>query len=787
MSSDEGSNTIEVPERVFAFGEEPVGIRVTPYHKPCAIRRIFNALEADEVEFIRRTQFGKFVDIAELPSFSGRFGRHIISRQLKVTNRHQAWFLFAGNPVRFSLREYSLVTGLNCNKYLPHSKKRTARNINEKPYWGELFGSLKDVTVKEVIQTRIKYACLALLASVILPTTHSPRISHDHTEKIKDLGEFLAFPWVRVGFEMLMSSIKERNVISLSQNTIALKGFVLSLQLVMIEAVPALTEVVRDGSSSGSKGDFGVDEEIDDEERRGKKTISPAHARDTDTEAKAQVVPIIRSDNVSIGNESELDWSDEEEDTKVGNLMKLIKIQHPFTNDLFKGGVTKVDVIRMREEANVEAVVRKTKKQKTTPHVSPETVDFDYIAAVFRAAVKEDINRLQREIMSLRESLTVFQSTLMATVLDTCETIKFEIASLKKQCIPPTLPIGGGSTGAPVEPQAQSAKTTTTTNAERERSVVDAEVTIMSALHFAAEVTNQNASPEKVNEIADTDPKSMAPSDNVDQVSGHVFDAPNDETEDSGLICENPTFSLGLSQEDRHHDVMMPSDAVLGTGDIDTEADHIVNEFDMEVSQIVDRNCLLSAKVVDVLMHHTRSVYKSQASASQAVFLDTKFVAQLSRYSFAFPASMCETVFPKTSTTLAEHYYFPFNLDKTHWVGICADTASWSIIVLDCNITLRSDALMTREVKKIAAMFPYLIRQAGKVGSSKDTKSMTVERPRSVPQNTAQYDSALTVVLLIQAHAVAGVEVCKCITPDVLDGEAERMVVKMYEDNFGPL
>nr|VDD11732.1 unnamed protein product [Brassica rapa] len=38
-----------------------------------------------------------------------------------------------------------------------------------------------------------------------------------------------------------MSSIKERKEVSLSQNTIALKGFVLSLQLVMVEAIPALT------------------------------------------------------------------------------------------------------------------------------------------------------------------------------------------------------------------------------------------------------------------------------------------------------------------------------------------------------------------------------------------------------------------------------------------------------------------------------------------------------------------------------------------------------------------
>lgn len=286
-----------IPERMFAFGEEPVGVRVTPYHKAFAIRKILRALDEDEIAFLRRSPFGKLVEIAEKPSFSGRFGRYIISRQLKVKKKHEVWFLFAGKPIRFSLREFAIVTGLNCGKFPPRLKKKAKRDINEKPYWGELFGSLKEVTVDYVIrmlkkrsvtakETRIKYAFLALLSSVVLPTTHTPKILYEHAEKIKDLDAFLAYPWGRVSFDLLVSSIKERNEVSLSQNTIALKGFVLALQLVMIEAVPALTGAVHDGGSSGSEGDFADDEELDDEERNGKRSISPGHARDTDCAGK---------------------------------------------------------------------------------------------------------------------------------------------------------------------------------------------------------------------------------------------------------------------------------------------------------------------------------------------------------------------------------------------------------------------------------------------------------------------------------------------------------------------
>ena len=130
--------SLPIPERVFAFGEEPVGVSVTPYHKPFAISKILCALEDDEVDVLRRSPFGKLVEIAEKPTFSGRFGRYIISRQLKVRKKHEAWFLFAGKPIRFSLWEFTLVTGLNCGPYPPDAEKRQ-RNISTRNLIGVSF------------------------------------------------------------------------------------------------------------------------------------------------------------------------------------------------------------------------------------------------------------------------------------------------------------------------------------------------------------------------------------------------------------------------------------------------------------------------------------------------------------------------------------------------------------------------------------------------------------------------------------------------------------------------
>lgn len=47
-----------IPDMMFAAGEEPVGVRVLTYQSSSALKRIFNALDEDEVDIIRRSSFG---------------------------------------------------------------------------------------------------------------------------------------------------------------------------------------------------------------------------------------------------------------------------------------------------------------------------------------------------------------------------------------------------------------------------------------------------------------------------------------------------------------------------------------------------------------------------------------------------------------------------------------------------------------------------------------------------------------------------------------------------------
>ena len=81
--------------------------------------------------------------------------------------------MYAGTPIRFSLREFHLVTGLACGQYLAVQKKKGTAG-KEIPFYSTLFGLESDVTVARVItmlkkkvpddpSLRIRYAVLAFV------------------------------------------------------------------------------------------------------------------------------------------------------------------------------------------------------------------------------------------------------------------------------------------------------------------------------------------------------------------------------------------------------------------------------------------------------------------------------------------------------------------------------------------------------------------------------------------------------------------------------------------------
>nr|VDD26027.1 unnamed protein product [Brassica oleracea] len=255
------------------------------------------------------------------------------------------------------------------------------------------------------------------------------KMMKEHAELLGDLDEFLSFPWGRVAFDMLMSSIKKRDEISLSQNTIALKGFALALQLVIVEDVPALTEVVQDSpsSSESESDDDGIEYPV---RKAKKKTLSSAHAREVDKKPEVVVKSIIPQDPQRPVDESVFVWTDEVFDKKVENLVKLICDNFVFAKDMFKGGVTKAEVDKMREKSKVVGKKKKT-RAKETQNVEP---DEDKIVSIVLAILKPELKRLDGNLSAglasmkeLASSSLQYKDYMLATVSEMMKQMKSDI------------------------------------------------------------------------------------------------------------------------------------------------------------------------------------------------------------------------------------------------------------------------------------------------------------------------------------------------------------------------
>lgn len=168
---------------------------------------------------------------------------------------------------------------------------------------------------------------------------------------------------------------------------------------------------------------------------------------------------------------------------------------------------------------------------------------------------------------------------------------------------------------------------------------------------------------------------------------------------------------------------------------------------------------------------------------------DTTFPATLMRMHSRFVKTavkdrpklkLFDDVFSTSSASTAERIYFPFNIDQTHWVAVYVDRKCSSIHVLDCNISLKTDNMMKKELNPIANMFPYISKYSPTDNSNANYKPFSVSRSKGIPQFVTPYDSAVMAVLLIDSHSSAGLDGCKAVTERLLPGAAKQLAVKFF-------
>ncbi|KAH0910627.1 hypothetical protein HID58_033948 [Brassica napus] len=217
------------------------------------------------------------------------------------------------------------------------------------------------------------------------------------------------------------------------------EGFALALQLVIVEAVPALTEVVQEAcSSSESDSD---DENADRHASQTKKqTLCPSHAREVDRKAEvgnllflsAKVTSIIPADPRTPVNDSLVNWSDDVVDAKVENLVRIISKNQLIRKEMFRGGVSKVDVERMR--ANVKDGGKRKPQNQKHKDVAVHRPEEAKMKSLINSVLRPEIDRIDATIAAAVASVKeisssgfAYQSSVVATVEAMLRNFKTEI------------------------------------------------------------------------------------------------------------------------------------------------------------------------------------------------------------------------------------------------------------------------------------------------------------------------------------------------------------------------
>ncbi|KAH0907031.1 hypothetical protein HID58_038858 [Brassica napus] len=671
----------------------------------------------------------------------------------------------------------------------------------------------KTVTERE---TRIKFACLALLSSVLMPTNLNMKISREYAEAIEDLGEFFAYPWGRVAFEMLMGSIKERDEITLSQNTIAVKGFALALQLVMVEAVPSLTEVVQETCSS-SESDSADDVEDGAEKSSKKQTLSPAHARSIDKKPEVYVKSIIDQDPERLVDESTLTWSDDEEDEQVDNVLKLIEQNHKFCGSMFKGGATKADVEKMRAGAKARGKEKKTRKQPVTSI----TVEPDNNASNLFDKIKPELLRIDGNVSStmtavkdVNTGLGLLHGSIVGQVEVWLGKFKEEcsglVAEAVKQVVEAVNNNANRGAGTPIMK----------VNQEGGRSAEDEfyDTTIRNVIGNI----NKYATPPRVTiqnqgvNATDAEPNDVIRSHgNLETTTeGIALSATSHTHNRKGGVNENvmqdpgdgighqtadaPNFSLGLTQCENRGDHDESGKNILGP---DLNVSHVEDDDNSDENFICRKSKRQKAFPSSLLAdyHCGPEIQGRGRQAPTYLFVRPGVAESIRKYEKLQEKLESSIVINVGGCSVSEKDLIDIAERTRPLTAKAVDILSRIVRVLQQEtpaiegqkksvfFDTKFMASLSRNYSKFGKSkteaFPYLLIQAGGVSIEGDVVPMIIERVKGVAQNTLIGDSAVTAVVLMWNHCLGGLESCRSVNAGQVAIEAKAAAVMAYELN----
>ncbi|XP_048619743.1 uncharacterized protein LOC125590324 [Brassica napus] len=165
----------------------------------------------------------------------------ILTRSIVSVKENEAWFHFGAQPLRFSIREFHMMTGLKCSGALEGPRRETDR-FN----WELLKGrshKLSDVveqlrnTREDASEERVCLAMLILVESILLRKSKGGSFPLEYAKNAQDM----TYPWGKEAYIVLLKSIQNAVANHLeNKSKFELQGYPLVFLLWILESIPLL-------------------------------------------------------------------------------------------------------------------------------------------------------------------------------------------------------------------------------------------------------------------------------------------------------------------------------------------------------------------------------------------------------------------------------------------------------------------------------------------------------------------------------------------------------------------
>ncbi|KAL9458079.1 hypothetical protein AB3S75_007019 [Citrus x aurantiifolia] len=224
------------------------------------IENIKLKLTEHQEKIFKNSCFGHFIDMKEV-QFSSHLCHKMLLREVS-SNDYEMRFLVGGSEGRFSMKEFALISGLNCGKYprLDISQKDEDETVCDALLNGETRFTNQQLekaflaadTANDM--QMVKLAMLYFLECVLLGKERKVLIDTSHIHMVDHFETFNNFPWGRKSFNVTLSGMRRalKNRVQKFQAKQATKpvhkeekysllGFPYSFQVWAYEAISVLT------------------------------------------------------------------------------------------------------------------------------------------------------------------------------------------------------------------------------------------------------------------------------------------------------------------------------------------------------------------------------------------------------------------------------------------------------------------------------------------------------------------------------------------------------------------